>query len=312
MGLRPKVSKVARRAATLAKPAVNAVAGRTGVLLLQLLRRANAERSVDFAARAARRLGRWLPENRIGYANLAAAFPEKPPAEIKTILAGVWENLGRLAAEYPNLDRFELDRILVSSERVELSPDSVERFMRLRDDGKPALLFAAHLANWELPAVVAATHGLPTSILYRRPNIADIADAVQNIRAVNMGKLISARGVDAAFKVAAALENGDHVGLLIDQHFSRGVDVTFFGRTCKANPMLARMARRFECPIHGTRVIRLPGNRFRMELTDEIAPARDASGAIDVVGTMQIVTSVVEGWVREYPEQWLWLHRRWR
>jgi KDO2-lipid IV(A) lauroyltransferase len=188
----------------------------------------------------------------------------------------------------------------------------LERFIRLREDGKPALLFSAHVANWELPAVVAAANGQPTSILYRRPNIAAIADAIQNIRAVNMGNLISAKGVDAAFKIAAALENGEHVGLLVDQHFARGVDVTFFGRTCKANPILARMARRFECPIHGARVIRLPNGRFRMELTEEIAPARDAAGLVDVTGTMQIVTSIVEEWVREYPEQWLWLHRRWR
>ena len=60
------------------------------------------------------------------------------------------------------------------------------------------------------------------------------------------------------------------------------------------------------------RIVRLPGHRFRGELTDEIRPAHDASGKIDIAGTMQIITSVVEGWIREYPEQWLWLHRRWR
>ncbi len=100
--------------------------------------------------------------------------------------------------------------------------------------------------------------------------------------------------------------------MLVDQHFSRGVEVIFFGRRCKANPMLARLARRFDCPIHGARVVRLPGNRFRIEVTEAIAPARDAQGRIEVAATMQIVTSVVEGWVREHPEQWLWQHRRWR
>ena len=76
--------------------------------------------------------------------------------------------------------------------------------------------------------------------------------------------------------------------------------------------MLARLARHIECPIHGARIIRLPKHRFRIEMTDAIAPARNAEGQIDVQGTMQIVTNVVEAWVREYPEQWLWLHRRWR
>jgi len=100
--------------------------------------------------------------------------------------------------------------------------------------------------------------------------------------------------------------------MLVDQYNVQGVDVTFFGRRTKANPMLARLARHVECPIHGARMIRLPAHRFRIEMTEAIAPARDAEGKIDVARTMQIVTDVVEAWVREHPAQWLWLHRRWR
>ncbi len=61
-----------------------------------------------------------------------------------------------------------------------------------------------------------------------------------------------------------------------------------------------------------SRIVRLPGNRFRAELTEEIKPARDAASKIDIAATTQIITNVVEGWIREHPEQWLWLHRRWR
>ncbi len=126
-----------------------------------------------------------------------------------------------------------------------------------------------------------------------------------------MGELIST-GLDAPMKIAGALERGAHVGMLVDQYYVRGVEVTFFGRRTNANPLLARLARHYNCPIHGARMIRLPGNRFRGELTEAIEPARDANGEIDVAGTMQIITGVVEGWIREHPEQWLWLHRRWR
>lgn len=301
------------RARAFAKPAVNAVAGALTVGLLKAVRRTDPDRIAAFSARVARRVGPWLAEHRIGRQNLTAAFPEKTPMEIDEILGGVWDNLGRLGAEYAHLDRlwdYDPDRPGVG--RVEVAPHLVERFDQLRGDGKPALLFSAHLANWEIPAVAAAEHGLDTAILYRRPNIGDVADAVQSIRTVSMGTLIPTTGIDAAFKVAAALERGAHVGMLVDQHFTRGVDVMFFGRPCKANPMIARMARRFECPIHGGRAIRLPGNRFRLDLTEAIEPARDAEGRIDIAPTMQIITSVVEGWVREHPEQWLWLHRRWR
>jgi len=100
--------------------------------------------------------------------------------------------------------------------------------------------------------------------------------------------------------------------MLVDQHFGRGVDITFFGRKTKANPLLARLARQIEVPIHGVRIIRLPNHRFRIEVSDEVTPVRDAEGKIHVQGTTQAINSVIEGWVREHPEQWLWLHRRWR
>jgi KDO2-lipid IV(A) lauroyltransferase len=113
-------------------------------------------------------------------------------------------------------------------------------------------------------------------------------------------------------KLAEALERGTHVGMLVDQYYSRGVGVTFFGRRTRANPLLARLAQHFDCPIHGLRVIRLPANRFRVEFTEQVQPVRDTDGKIDIAQTTQAIMSVIEGWIREYPEQWLWVHRRWR
>ena len=162
-----------------------------------------------------------------------------------------------------------------------------------------------------MPALAAAAHGLDAAILYRRPNIASADRIIQEIRQVKMGTLVPA-GRDAPLKLAEALQNGQHVAMLVDKYLTNGVDVTFFGRKTKANPMLARLLRQVECPIHGVQIIRLPGHRFRAELSEEVKPVRDASGKIDIQGTMQAVTSVVESWVREHPEQWLWLHRRWR
>ena len=181
----------------------------------------------------------------------------------------------------------------------------------MRDDGKPALVFAAHLANWEMPALPGAAHGLPSAVLYRAPNIGAVADMVLNTRGVNMGQLIKT-GLDAPMKAADALAAGKHVGMLVDQYYVRGVPVTFFGRQTMANPLIARLARQIDCPIHGTRVVRLPGHRFRADLTEAVEPVRDADGRVDIAGTMQAITNVVEGWIRENPEQWLWLHRRWR
>jgi KDO2-lipid IV(A) lauroyltransferase len=300
------------RAQKAIKPVVGAAVGGLAIGLLRLTRHFDPLRTADFFGALTRRLGPLLPEQRIGRANLIAAFPEKSPDEIEMILAGVWENLGRVGAEFAHLDKvWDYDPDHPERSRIEIAPRAIELFDQLRLDGKPALIFASHLGNWELPAVAAVAHGLDTAVLFRRPNIASADRVVQELRAVKMGTLVAAGGT-APFKLAQALQDGKHVAMLIDQHFSNGVDVTFFGRKAKANPLLARLLRQIECPIHGARIVRLPGNRFRAELTEEVPPVRDADGRIDIQGTMQAVTSVIEGWVREYPEQWLWLHRRWR
>ncbi|WP_456622806.1 lipid A biosynthesis lauroyl acyltransferase [Bradyrhizobium sp. P5_C12] len=286
-----------------------------GALMIGILRTArhfDPTKTANLFARITRSIGPMMREQKIGRANLTAAFPEKSPAEIESILAGVWDNLGRVGAEFAHLDRiWEYDPARPEASRIEIDRRSYELFTQLRLDGKPALIFASHLANWELPALAAVAHGLDTAILYRRPNIASADRIIQDMRAVKMGTLIPA-GRDAPLRLAEALKGGQHVGMLVDQYLTNGVEVTFFGRKTRANPMLARLLRQIECPIHGVRIIRLPGQRFRGELSEEVKPVRDAGGQIDVQGTMQAVTSVIEGWIREYPDQWLWLHRRWR
>ena len=217
-----------------------------------------------------------------------------------------------MGAEFAHFDRlWSYDREQPTRGRIDLAQPDIERFHKLLDDGKPALIFAAHLANWELPAICAATYNLDSAVLYRRPNISRIDRWLTETRTAHMGELIST-DLDAPMKIADALQRGAHVGILVDQYYSRGVPVAFFGRQTLANPLLARLAQHFDCPIHGTRIIRLENHRFRAELTDEIKPARDANGKIDIAGTMQIITSVVEQWIRQCPEQWLWMHRRWR
>jgi Kdo2-lipid IVA lauroyltransferase/acyltransferase len=294
------------------KPLGQAAVGALAIGMLRTARYFDPIKTANLFGRIARLIGPMMREQKIGRANLTAAFPEKSPAEIEAILAGVWDNLGRVGAEFAHLDHiWEHDPAHPQDSRIEIETRSYELFTQLRLDGKPALIFAGHLANWELPALAAVAHGLDAAILYRRPNIASADQIIQDMRAVKMGTLIPA-GRDAPLKLAEALKNGQHVGMLVDQYLTNGVEVTFFGRKTRANPMLARLLRQIECPIHGVRIIRLPGHRFRAELSEEVKPVRNAAGQIDIQGTMQAVTSVIEGWVREYPEQWLWLHRRWR
>jgi Kdo2-lipid IVA lauroyltransferase/acyltransferase len=296
-----------------AKAGIDAGLGSLAVAMLRMIRATNRKRMANFAGGFMRTLGPRLKEHRIGRDNLIAAFPDKSSAEIEAILCGVWDNLGRVAAEFAHIDRLQMfDPDPMETGDIIYSKEVDARFRRLRCDGKPALVFAAHLANWELPALIAAKYRLDATVLYRRPNIGAVSDAIIKLRKGSMGNLVPT-GLDAPFKLLRVLEAGGHVAMLVDQHYVNGVDVTFFGRTCKANPFIARLARHIDCPIHGTRVVRLPDKRrFRVDLTEAIEPRRDADGKVDIAGTMQAITSVVEDWVREHPEQWLWVHRRWR
>src|SRR5581483_374678 len=303
--LRAAARQYARRAA-------NAALDGAALAVLKTVRRLNAERTVVLAGRFLRRIGPWLPEHRVGRSNLQAAFPDWPPEKIEDVLGAVWDNLGRLGVEFIHFDRlFTLDAQRERLSRIEFSPETAERFTRLRDAKAPALIFAAHLANWELPALTANAFGLKTIVLFRPPNIPNVRRFVLDVRSTRMGRLIPTT-LDAPVRIAEAMAQGEHAGMLVDQYYTRGVDVTFFRRRTKANPLIARLARQIGCPIHGARAIRLPGDRFRIELTEAIEVCRNAAGEFEIDGTMQRIFDVIESWIREYPEQWLWLHRRWR
>ena len=137
-----------------AKSFANVAAGRAAMVLLALSHRCDRVWISNVGGAIMRTIGPWLPEHRVGRANLRAAFPEKTDAEIEEILRGVWDNLGRVGAEIAHLDH------ICSGDRynrnfIDYGPHNIERFLRVKDDGKPAVIFAAHLANWELPAVIA-------------------------------------------------------------------------------------------------------------------------------------------------------------
>jgi KDO2-lipid IV(A) lauroyltransferase len=279
-------------------------------LLVRGIARRDPDASSDFGGKLARRFGPWLPASRIGRDNLRRAFPEKSKAEIEAILAGVWDNLGRVAGEFVHLDRmWDYDDARPNAGRIETF--HVDRFIGLYTDNKPALIFSAHLANWELAAIAGRKYGLDSAVLFRVPNNPFIAELIHETRRDMMSQLVPA-GSDAGLFMGGVLARGGHLGILVDQHRKPGVPVTFFGRKCWANDAFARLARNYDCPVHGARVIRLPKNRFRIELTRAIELPRDADGRIEIQGAMQTITSIIEAWVREHPEQWLWLHRRWR
>jgi len=278
--------------------------------LIGLVRRIGRKRAESIVRFLVRVLGPLLPENKTARDNIAAAFPEKSAAERQAILTGCWENFAKVVVEFLFLDELAAGLDPARPDEGPVTVTGIDQFVALREDGKTAVIFAAHLANWEVLGVVARTYELPTVLPYRAPSNPYFAEHVLDEREALMGTLIpNSRG--AAFEIAAAMEGGAHLGMLIDQKLFSGPPIPFFGRPAPTNTLAAKFARQFDCPVHGARAIRMPGGQLHLELTPPIEMPRDADGKIDILGATATMTGVVEGWVREHPEQWFWLHNRW-
>lgn len=278
--------------------------------LLNALKIFPADPAIRFADRIARFIGPKLWRHKLMMTNLRNAFPEKSEKELEEIAVASWGHMGRMAAEYVFLDRlFDFDPENTEPGRVEVS--GIPIFLDLRDNPRPFIVFTAHTGNFELLPVAGKAFGLEVMVLFRPPNNPYIADKVFSFRAARMGSLVPSHA-GSSFALARRLEAGGGVGVLVDQKFKKGQSTSFFGLEVKTNPLLAKLVRQFDAEVYPARCIRLPDNRYRLEIEPKIDMPRDARGNLDIQGTAQLLNDKVESWVREYPEQWLWYHDRWR
>ncbi|MBN2752045.1 MAG: lauroyl acyltransferase [Rhodospirillaceae bacterium] len=250
----------------------------------------------------ARVIGPCLPLQRVARDNLRAAFPEKSEAEIATILSGMWDNLGRTFFEIPHIAR------MVALGRVEMV--GLEHAEALRDDGRPGLFWSAHLGNWELTCLGASQIGMPLHRIYRRPNNRSMDWLFSKSRAFADGELLP-KGAAGAKRAMALLKKGGHLAMMLDQKMNDGIAVPFFGRPAMTASALGAFAVRYECPIVALRAIRTTGAHFRVEFYPPYTLNGTGNRVADEQAAMVHVNAVIESWIREHPEQWLWVHRRW-
>ena len=276
---------------------------------LNLLKLLQADPAIRFADWLVRKIGPRTRRHRLMLVNLANAFPEKSEAERNEIAMASWGHMGRLAAEYVFLDElFDFDPESQAPGRVEVS--GIPIFLDLRDNPRPFIVFTAHTGNFELLPVAGNAFGLTVTVMFRPPNNPYIAEKVFSFRAARMGKLVPSHA-GSSFALARQLEAGKGIGVLVDQKFQKGLSTQFFGNPVQTNPLLAKLVRQFDCEVYPARCIRLPDNRYRLEIEPKIEISRNDKGAVDVQAMGQLLNDKVESWVREHPEQWLWYHDRW-
>jgi Kdo2-lipid IVA lauroyltransferase/acyltransferase len=277
---------------------------------LALVRLLPADAAMNFLAAASRRIGPLLGRHRVALNNLALAMPEIDVSEREKIALDMWENMARLAGEYVFLDDiFDFDPANPGAGRVEV--EGVELFERLRKESRPRIFFTAHLGNFELLPIAAATFGLEVTAMFKPPSNPYVAERILSARTTRMGKLVPSKA-GAAITLARTLETNGSIGVLVDQRIANGLDTTFFGAPCLTNPLLAKLARQYDCDIHPACCTRLPGGRYRLVLEDKIDIPRDAKGRVDTLALTQAINDHVERWVRAAPGQWMWFHKRWK
>jgi KDO2-lipid IV(A) lauroyltransferase len=244
---------------------------------------------------------------RVGKKNLAMAFPEKSPYERAKILRGVFTSLGRQVAEvclFPKYTRENVSKTVVY--------EGFENFERALARRKGVLFLTAHLGAWELSAFAHSLYGYPLQVVMRPLDNPYLDRLTRQYRTMHGNKAVDK---DFARGLISAMRKGETVGVLMDTNMipSQGVFVDFFGiQACTASG-IARVALKTDAAVVPGFTIWDPAiNKYRLRFDPAAKLIRTGNSEADVVANTALFTKIIEDYVRRYPDQWLWVHRRWK
>ncbi|HUH24528.1 MAG TPA: lipid A biosynthesis acyltransferase [Brevundimonas sp.] len=271
--------------------------------LFAFLRALGVEGASGFGGKLLRGLGPLTGTHKTVTRNLRIAFPDMDPAERDRLAVDQWEQTGRTFAELA-----VMDRLTPESGRIDIV--GLERLHAVRDAGKPVVLVSGHLANFEVMAAVIMAAGVPCQVTYRAANNPYVDALIRQSRERYGIKLFAPKG-DGTRELMAGMKRGESIALLVDQKYSQGPEVEFFGQPVNASPGAARLALKFGTVMQPLSVTRLPGVRFRVTAHEPIAVPDTGDKAADVLAGIQAVNRFVEERVKEHPVDWFWVHKRW-
>ena len=254
---------------------------------------------------AGRCVGRLLPPvSKTADRNLRRVWPGMDRRTRRRIIVGVWDNIGRVAAELPHVHRCRVTSDGTAEGDIVVT--GVEIIEQIRASEQPVVFVSGHLGNWEVFAHVAAHYGLPVARVYRQANNPLVEAQIQKSRSHVPGGCIP-KGAKGAREILRLLKEGRSVGLLIDQRMSDGETVPFFGLPARTATAPVDLALRFGVPVVAVRCVRLPGSRFAITIMPPLRVTAETRDQVLVTLNQQL-----EDWIRAHPEQWLWVHNRWK
>jgi KDO2-lipid IV(A) lauroyltransferase len=246
--------------------------------------------------------------HRVGLRNLEIAFPDMSVAERETLLHEEFRSLGWQLAEFPRMER-----LTRASAAAYVRYEGLENYLAARDKGRGVLVLTAHLGAWELSSFYHSLMGYPMAMVIRRLDNPMVDALVNRIRSLHGNRVLHKD--DFARGLLTAMHRGETVGILMDTNMTppQGVFVPFFGvEACTASG-LPRVAMR-------TRAAVLPGfllweaseRKYVLHFGPELELVRSGDAEGDVIANTALFTATLESWIRRYPGQWLWVHRRWK
>lgn len=244
----------------------------------------------------------------VGLRNLAVAFPDMPLAERRRILRGEFVSLGRQLAEFclfPTYTRDNVSGVVVY--------DGLENYERAFARSKGVLFLTGHLGGWELSAFTHSLHGHTMAVVMRPLDNPYINDMVQRYRCMHGNRAVSKD--DFVRGLLAAMRAGEVVGILMDTNMTppQGVFVDFFGVPAYTASGLARIALRTDAavvPTFTTWNAKL--GKYTLRFDPALELIRTGDNEADIMANTAVFTRIIESYVRRYPDQWLWVHRRWK
>lgn len=245
---------------------------------------------------------------RVGMRNLALAFPEKTRRERARILRGVFTSLGRQLAEVCLFPKYTLENV-----GKVVVYDGFENFERALACGKGVLFLTAHLGAWELSAFTHSLYGHPLHIVMRPLDNVYLDRLMRRYRTMHGNSTVDKD--DFVRGLLSAMKAGETVGILMDTNMTppQGVFADFFGIPACTASGLARIALRTDAAVVPGFTIWDPALRkYRLRFDPPLKLTRTGDDDADVLANTALFTKVIEKYVRKYPDQWLWVHRRWK
>src|SRR5579872_3292753 len=245
---------------------------------------------------------------RVGMRNLQLAFPAVPLTDRRRIVRGVFTSLGRLLAEVCRFPRYTGEN--VSQVAVY---DGLENFLEAEQRGKGVLFLTAHLGGWEIGSFVHSIYGHKLHIVVRQLDNPYIDALVRGYRTLHGNTTFDKQ--DFARGLLGAMKAGETVGILMDTNMTppQGIFVDFFEHAACTASGVARVALRTDAAVVPAFTIWDKAlGKYRIRFDPMLQLARTGDDAADVVANTALFTKVIESYVRRYPDQWLWVHRRWK